>query len=214
MLRAVEAGLQARGYLVQTARDGHEALALCSRVVPDVVLLDLGLPDLDGIEVCRHLRRWTKTPIIVLTADGAEDRKISALDQGADDYLTKPFSMPELHARVRVAIRHRSDLAPMIDGAILEVGGLRVDVGAHMAFANGSALELTRRQFALLSLLALNCGKVLTNRYILEQVWGPDQLDNISSVRTHILALRRRITGDGLPSIVTETGVGYRMLHP
>jgi two-component system KDP operon response regulator KdpE len=214
MLRAVTVGLEARGYRVAIARTGKEAIARCSEMTPDVVLLDLGLPDIDGVDVCRHLRRWTKTPILVLSADGSEERKILALDHGADDYVTKPFSMPELHARLRVAVRHRNDLAPLIDGAFIDIGDLRIDVGGHAAFINGDPIELTRRQFALLTLLARNCGKVLTNRYLLEQVWGAELPDTTTTLRSHVLGLRRKLAGDNVPQIVTESGVGYRLLEP
>jgi len=133
MLRALSSGLEARGYRVATAASGRDALDRASLELPDVVVLDLGLPDMDGIDVCRRLRRWMTSPIIVLTADGSEDRKITALDEGADDYVTKPFSMPELLARLRVALRHRRALAALIDDDRIEVGSLRIDVAAHEA---------------------------------------------------------------------------------
>ncbi len=160
-----------------------------------MILLDLGLPDIDGIDVCRQLRRTSANPIIVLTADGAEDRKIDALDMGADDYVTKPFSMPELLARVRVALRHRQAVRglPGTGGAI-EVGALSIDLDAHLAHVHGQELRLTRKEFALLGLLAANAGRVLTHRAILDEVWGPDQ--TLDTLRTHVTLLRRKI-GDG-----------------
>jgi len=214
LLRVLTAGLEARGYRTRTATTGAQALAAAALAEPDVILLDLGLPDLDGIDVCRQLRRTSSNPIIVLTADGAEDRKIDALDMGADDYVTKPFSLPELLARVRVALRHRQatrDL-PGTDGAIL-VGALSIDPEAHLAHVHGQELRFTRKEFALLGLLAANAGRVLTHRAILDQVWGPDQ--TLDTLRTHVTLLRRKIgEGPDIPRIVTEPGVGYRLLRP
>lgn len=210
---ALVSGFRARGYNVDPAATGRSALALANEHPPDVVLLDLGLPDIDGLEVCRHLRRWTSNPIIVLTADGAEDRKVIALDDGADDYVTKPFSLPELHARVRVALRHRAMLRAIVDGEVLEVGALRLDVAGYSAVVNGATLDLQRLEFALLAELARNCGKVLTSRHLLARVW--DGGESVGTLRTHVTAVRRKLgEGPGVPRIVTEYGVGYRMLGP
>jgi two-component system KDP operon response regulator KdpE len=181
----------------------------------DVVLLDLGLPDMDGVDVCRHLRRWSRAPIIVLTADGEEDRKIRSLDEGADDYVTKPFSMPELLARVAVAARHRRALAAIVDHQYLEVGSLRVDVAAHTATLAGEPLDLPRKAFALLVLLARNAGSVMTHRTLVAQVWGDSTDANTQPLRTHVAMLRRRLgRASGTPRIVNEAGIGYRMLRP
>ena len=169
MLRVLNTALRARGYRVTTAATGRAALDSASTQEPDIVVLDLGLPDIDGIEVCHHLRRWLRSPVIVLTADGSEDRKVEALDAGADDYVTKPFSMPELLARVRVAARHRKALAGLIDDDTIEVGSLRLDVAAHDAWLDGVHVDLTPRQFALLTLLARNTGRVLTHRTLLRE---------------------------------------------
>jgi two-component system KDP operon response regulator KdpE len=214
LLRVLTAGLQARGYRTRTATTGAQALEAITIAEPDVTLLDLGLPDLDGIEVCRRLRQASRNPIIVLTADGAEDRKIQALDEGADDYVTKPFSLPELLARIRVALRHRHTLArggAEIGGAT-RVGSLVIDADAHVARLGDEELRLTRKEFALLDLLAVNAGRVLTHRAILDQVWGPEQTHD--TLRTHVALLRRKL-GDGqdTPRIVTEPGVGYRLLQ-
>jgi len=212
---AMVAALTTRGYRVLTAPTGADAIECCNEETPDLVLLDLGLPDIDGIDVCRHVRRWSHNPIIVLTADGAEDRKVLALDTGADDYVTKPFSMPELHARIRVALRHRAILAPLIDGAVLEIGALRVDVAGHLCWLAGEPVELPRRQFAVLVLLARNCGRVVTNNQIIEHVWGADWSNNLAAVRTQIVGVRKKLAATpGTPRIVTEAGVGYRMLEP
>ena len=214
LLRVLTAGLEARGYRTRTATTGAQALEAAALVEPDVILLDLGLPDIDGIDVCRQLRRASTGSIIVLTADGSEDRKIDALDMGADDYVTKPFSLPELLARVRVALRHRQAARGLAgaSGAI-QVGALSIDLDAHLAHIRGQELRLTRKEFALLGLLAANAGRVLTHRAILDQVWGPDQ--TLDTLRTHITLLRRKIgEGPDLPRIVTEPGVGYRLLRP
>ena len=213
MARAVSAGLEARGYDVAVSSTGRAALKASSDFEPDVILLDLGLPDIDGVEVCRHLRRWTRNPVIVLTADDSVGRKVSALEEGADDYLTKPFSMPELHARVQVAFRHRALLANVIGGQVIVFGRLRLDIAGHVAEVDGRSLDLTRRQFALLALLAQNCGKVLAAEFILQQVWGPEFADKHSTLRNHVHGLRRKL-GDatGVPRIVAVAGTGYRMV--
>ncbi len=214
MCRSIVAGLSARGYEVLAAATARTGLAACSETEPDIVLLDLGLPDIDGVEVCRHLRRWTQIPIIVLTADGSESRKVEALDMGADDYVTKPFSMVELHARVRVAVRHRRALAAVVGGSVLRFGALQIDVAGHAASVRGVPLELTRREIALLSVFALNCGKVLTHGHLLASAWDPEH-HSVSSLRSHVATLRRKLgTGPDIPRIVTESGTGYRMLQP
>ncbi|HEX6787496.1 MAG TPA: response regulator transcription factor [Acidimicrobiales bacterium] len=215
LLRVLSAGLEAKGYRTRTALTGAKALEAAAVAEPDVTLLDLGLPDLDGIDVCARLRRATSNPIIVLTADGAEDRKVRALDEGADDYVTKPFSLPELLARIRVALRHRRALTPSTPGApeVIVVGTLIIDVDAHVATLDGAELRLTRKELAVLGLLARNAGRVLTHRAILDQVWGPDQ--SLDTLRTHVTLLRRKLgSGPGTPRIVTAPGIGYRLLAP
>jgi two-component system KDP operon response regulator KdpE len=210
-LAVVAGGLRARGYEVRTACSGVAALDLAAEEVPDLVILDLGLPDLDGIDVCRQLRHWIRNPILVLTADGAEDRKVLALDEGADDYVTKPFSMPELLARVRVALRHRRLLARLVDDTVLVVGALRIDPGAHEVQVGDERLNLTPKEYALLELLTRNVGRVLTHKALLEQVWEPSQ--DLATLRTHVNQLRRKLgQGPSVPRLVTEPGVGYRLL--
>jgi two-component system, OmpR family, KDP operon response regulator KdpE len=212
--RVVEVGLTARGYAVATAATGSDALDSAERLDPDVVILDLGLPDMDGIDVADHLRRRrAAASIVVLSADGAEDRKVRALEDGADDYLTKPFSMSELLARVGVAMRHRRALAPLVETELLTIGALQIDIAGHEARIGGDPLDLTPKEFALLTLLARNAGKVLTHRAILDQVWSLDQA--LDTLRTHVSQLRRKL-GDGVdtPRLVTEPAIGYRMLAP
>ena len=213
LLRVLEAGFTARGYEVHTAANGASALDSVGLQQPDIVILDLGLPDIDGVEVCRRLRRRIRTPIIVLSADGSEERKVAALDEGADDYLTKPFSMPELLARVRVALRHRRALSAVVDDAVIDIGDLQIDPSAHVASLDGAEIDLTPKEFALLSLLALNAGKVLSHRTILDLVWSSTQA--LDTLRGHVSQLRKKIGhGPGVPRIVTEAGVGYRILEP
>ena len=212
MQDALVSSFRAHGYLVDLAAGGRAALDIANEHPPDVVVLDLGLPDIDGLEVCRHLRRWLSNPIIVLTADGAEGRKVLALDSGADDYLTKPFSTPELHARIRVALRHRALLSAIVDGVVFEIGALRLDVAGHIAAIGDEPLELRPREFALLAELMRNCGKVLTSGHLLAHVW--DGGESVATLRSHMTALRRKLgAADGVPRIVTEYGVGYRMLE-
>jgi two-component system KDP operon response regulator KdpE len=215
MAQALVAGLVARGYEVERFSAGLAAIRACNVEPPDVMLLDLGLPDLDGLEVVRQLRRWTQMPIIVLTADGAEDRKVLALEEGADDYVTKPFSMPELNARVGVALRHRRLMAPLLDGAVIQIGTVRMDTAGHLAWLDERPIDLTRLQFALLALFCRNCGKVLTYRHLLEHAWQREDSGTVASVRSQVFELRRKLgAGAGVPRIVNEPGTGYRMLQP
>ncbi len=205
--------LGARGYRVRIAATGRAGLELASEDPPDLVLLDLGLPDVDGVVVCRELRRWSRNPIIVITADGTDHRKVAALDEGADDYVTKPFSTVELLARLRVAERHRAVLASVVDDRLLRSGDLWVDVGAHQAGVGDRALGLTPKEFALLALLVRNDGRVLTHRTLLEQIWGPGQ--EIATLRTHMTQLRRKLSAAGsVADVLTEPGVGYRLVWP
>jgi len=215
LTEVMSVALGARRYRVNVATTGESALAAASVDPPDVVVLDLGLPDIDGIEVCRELRKWLPNPIIVLSADGAESRKVEALDAGADDYVTKPFSMPELLARLRVALRHRQLVASVVDPAELTVGDMLIDTGAHQVTVAGAPVELTRKEFALLALLARNLGKVMVHRSILSSVWNGAQRGTTESLRVHITNVRRKLgTGPDRPQILTEPGVGYRLVLP
>ncbi len=211
LLRVVQMALEARGHRVTTARNGAAALDRCSIDEPDVVILDLGLPDMDGIAVGQHVRRLSSASILVLSADGAEDRKVLALDGTADDYLTKPFSMRELMARVGVALRHHRAVSPFNNGQVVQVGSLVVDLGAHETRVGADLMDLTPKEFALLTLLAKNQGRVLSHRAILDAIWGPSQA--LDTLRTHVSQLRRKLgeTG-GAPQVITEPGVGYRLV--
>ena len=216
ILRAVRTALKARDYRVLTATRGEEAVDLVAMESPDVVVLDLGLPDIDGLEVCRRVREWSSVPIIVLSAAGADDRKVAALDEGADDYVTKPFSMPELLARIRVALRHRRAAAePGRSDGVHEVGDVRIDVPHHVATVADRRLDLTPKEFAFLALLARYPGRVLTHRMILHEVWGPEYGTETQYLRVYASQLRKKLGDDpDRPRLITEPGVGYRLVDP
>ena len=213
IVRALSAALEARGYQAVTASTGGEALSIAATSRLDVIVLDLNLPDLDGVDVCRRIREWSRIPIIVLTVEGAEDRKVSALDEGADDYLTKPFSMPELLARVRVALRHREG-PPTVEDAVLEVGDLRVDLSRHEVRVGDERIELTPKEFDFLALLARHPGRVLTHRTILQEVWGPQYGTETNYLRVYMAQLRRKLEAEPARPrhLLTEPGAGYRLV--
>ena len=214
ILRAVGAGLRARGYEVEAVATGQAAIDAVAVRPPDVVVLDLNLPDIDGVEVCRRIRSWSDVPIIVLSAEGSDTRKVVALDEGADDYVTKPFSMPELLARVRVALRHRTAEAPDAE-AVLVVGDLRIDVARREVSVGGRPVELTPKEFGFLALLARWPGRVLTHRMILQDVWGPEYGTETQYLRVYASQLRKKLGDDpARPRLVTEPGVGYRLVDP
>ena len=195
------------------AESGGEGMQLVARKNPDIVLLDLGLPDLDGLEVIRLLREWTDVPIVVLTARGKERDKVLALDAGADDYVTKPFSVEELMARVRVALRHAAKVKPDTEPTY-EGGGLHVDFDARIVLLDGNEVRLTPIEYRLLALLVRHAGKVLTHRHLLAEVWGSGYEDATHMLRVHMGAIRQKIEADPAhPRFIrTETGVGYRLL--
>jgi two-component system KDP operon response regulator KdpE len=212
--RAISAALSARGYRADVATTGQQALEKAAGQSPAAIILDLGLPDVDGIEVLRRIRDWSDVPVIVLTADGAEDRMIRALDDGAEDYITKPFSTPELLARLRVVLRHHHHGATTdVNEPIIEVGDVCIDIPHHTVTAAGDAVELTPKEFSFLSLLARHAGKVLTHRMILQQVWGPDYGTESEYLRVYASQLRKKLREDpARPRLVTEPGVGYRLI--
>jgi two-component system, OmpR family, KDP operon response regulator KdpE len=214
LLRAVGAALKARGYEVDTATTGQAAIDAVALEAPDLVVLDLGLPDLDGIEVSRRLRQWSDVPIVVLSAEGSENRKVLALDEGADDYVTKPFSTAELLARIRVALRHRPRGATA-DEAVLEVGDVTVDLAHHEVTVAGKKVDLTPKEFGFLAFLAHWPGRVLTHRMILQEVWGPEYGSETQYLRVYASQLRKKLDDDpARPRLVTEPGVGYRLVDP
>jgi len=208
--RYLRAALNAQGSLVLEASNGEEALRMAALERPDVVLLDLGLPDLEGVEVIRRLREWTEIPIIVLSVREQENDKIAALDAGADDYLTKPFGTGELMARLRVALRHSIHSK---DEPIIKVGQLTIDLARRRVTMGDAEISLTPTEYDLLRLLAQNAGKVLTHRQLLQKIWGHAAEDDLHLLRVNISNLRRKIEAD--PSrpryILTEAGVGYRL---
>ena len=213
ILRAMRTILGQHNYRVITASSGAEGLAIATASVPDVIILDLGLPDIDGIEVCAQLRSWTLTPIIVLSARDSDLDKVSALDKGADDYLTKPFSVDELLARVRVALRHLS-LVQGSNQTMIESGDVTIDLTNHIVTRKGEDVKLSATEYKLLSFLASNTGRVLTYRAILSNVWGYAETNQMEYLRVYILQLRRKLEENSRKPrlIITETGVGYRFV--
>jgi two-component system KDP operon response regulator KdpE len=213
VMRFLRASLGAHGYRLLEAITGEQALVEASTRLPDIVLLDLGLPDLDGVEVTRRLRKWTTTPIIVLSARGQERDKIEALDAGADDYLTKPFAVGELLARMRVALRHSERVAAGVGEPVFETGELRVDLAARRVHVAGEEVHLTRTEFNLLAALVKNAGKVMTHRQLLLEVWGPGAVAQSHYVRVYMGQLRHKLEHDPARPryLETETGVGYRL---
>ena len=211
--RLLHGALERRGLRVVVAGTGREALRVVGLHDPQLVVLDLGLPDLDGIEVCRRLRATKRCPIVVVTADGDEERMVAALDQGADDYVTKPFAMDVLMARVRVALRHAALLAATVGDDRLVAGDLVVDVPAHLATAAGVTLELSPRQFRLLTALVRNEGRILTHQQLAQVAAGDVDTAASDGLRGAMSQLRKRLgVGPQRPRIVTEPHVGYRLL--
>ncbi len=208
--RFLRAVLDSHGYRLVEAGSVREAEQLAPGHNPDLFLLDLGLPDGDGIDLTRRLREWTRAPIIVLSARGREEDKVNALDAGADDYLTKPFGVNELLARLRVALRHAG--AGAAPEPVFEAGPLRVDLARREVTVDGREVRLTPIEFKLLALLARHAGKVLTHRHILREVWGPSATE-VHYVRVHLAELRKKIEPEPARPrlLVTEPGVGYRL---
>ena len=211
LLRVLRIGLSALGHTVLVASTGEQGVSQAAIGGPDIIVLDLGLPDLDGMEVCRRIRLWSDVPIIVLSADGTEDRKIASLDGGADDYMTKPFGMGELEARLRVALRHRAPEPGEEEVKAIEVGALQLDLVHHEARMEGRPVELTTREFALLVFLARNAGKICTHRMILEHVWGPHYGTETQYLRVYVYRLRRKLGDEKGELLRTNPGVGYQL---
>lgn len=209
--RFLKPSLTAAGYEVIAASDGAEALKLAATRAPDIVLLDLGLPDMDGKAVIQELRAWSKVPIVVLSARDREAEKITALDLGADDYVNKPFGIGELLARLRAALRHAAQRTSEMTR--LSIGELVVDITAHTVTHGGHAIRLTPKEFELLAVLARNRDRVVTHRQILTAVWGAAHADDLQYLRVFIGQLRQKlkVTPDVADLIQTEAGVGYRL---
>jgi two-component system, OmpR family, KDP operon response regulator KdpE len=209
ILRALKINLTARKYEVSTAADGASGLAAMARERPDVLILDLGLPDMDGTDVIRGVRGWSSTPIIVLSASGQENKKVAALDAGADDYVTKPFGMDELLARLRAAVRRAS---PAPDEPVISTAEFTVDLADKRVTRGGADVRLTPTEWQLLEVLARNASKLVTQRQLLQEVWGPGYLTEANYLRVYVANLRRKL--EPSPSqpryLRTEAGMGYR----
>ena len=212
MRRFLRSSLAANGCKLVEAANGMQGLAEAASQHPDVILLDLGLPDIDGIEVTRRLREWTDTPIIILSARGQDQDKIAALDAGADDYLTKPFSLPELLARIRVAERHAERRSDKKD-AVFVLGDLRIDLVSRVVTVAGGEVRLTPIEYKLLATLARSAGRVLTYQQLLKEVWGPRYATQKQYLHVYMGHLRNKLEQDPARPrfLLTEPGVGYRL---
>ena len=212
ILRALRTSLRGAGYEVETASTGEQALTLAAVRPPEAVILDLVLPDARGTDVCKELRAWTSVPIIILSVVGDEHEKVAALDAGADDYVTKPFGVDELLARLRAALR-RAEPSPE---PILSIGELRIDLEARDVTFAGKTVQLTPHEYSLLTLLARNEGKLLTHQAILREVWGRAYADESHYLHVYVSQLRRKLEPDPARPhyILTEPGVGYRLVDP
>jgi two-component system KDP operon response regulator KdpE len=210
--RLLRVTLEANGYRVFDAATGSDGIAQAAQRRPDVVLLDLGLPDLEGMEVLKRLREWSRVPVIILSVRDREDDKVAALDAGADDYVTKPFNSAELLARLRAVLRHTQ---PQGADAIFRSGELEVDLSARVVRKHGQEIKLTPIEYSLLRLFVTHAGKVLTHRQLLTEVWGPKAVEQTHYLRVHIAHLREKI--EEKPShpelILTESAVGYRLME-
>lgn len=213
ILRALRTILTEKKFQVTVANRGEDGLALAAANPPDIVILDLGLPDISGIEVCARLREWTQIPIIILSVRDSEKDKVAALDKGADDYLTKPFGIEELLARVRVALRHSAHLQGEKE-TVVKAGELMIDLARHIIKRGSEEVKLTATEFKLLAYLASNTGRVLTHQSILIHVWGPADADHTEYLRVYMRQLRRKLEVDPErpQHILTEPGVGYRFM--
>jgi two-component system KDP operon response regulator KdpE len=210
-LRAI---LQAHDYTVIDTASGEEGLRKAATERPELVILDLGLPDMDGVTLTRRLREWTAMPIIIVSARGKEQDKVVALDAGADDYLTKPFSVGELMARVRVAIRRAAAANKNTGDPIFEIGNLQIDLATRRVIVDGKVVHLTPNEFRLLAILTKNAGRVLTHRQLLQEVWGPESQQETHYLRVYMNQLRQKLEQDPTQPayLLTEPGVGYRLV--
>lgn len=209
--RFLRASLANEGYRISEATSGQDGLKMAAAQPPDLIILDLGLPDLDGQEVLTRLREWYSSPIIILSARDQESQKITALDQGADDYVTKPFGMGELLARIRTALRHSHRVGP--EETTVAVGDIRVDPAARLVYRKNQEVHLTPLEYKLLVTLLKHAGKVLTHRFLLREVWGPQDSRENHYLRVFVASLRRKLEDDPARPryILTEQGVGYRL---
>lgn len=213
ILRALKTILSAKGFRISTANRGEEGLVLATALEPDLIILDLSLPDMDGVEVTRRLREWSKIPIIILSVRDSERDKVLALDKGADDYLTKPFGIEELLARIRVALRHAA-LEKGSPRTSIKSGPLEIDLANHLVTRRGEEVKLTATEFKLLAYLAHNAGRVLTHQAILTNVWDPTDRDHVEYLRVYIRQLRKKLEDDPEQPLIilNEPGIGYRFI--
>lgn len=209
--RFLRISLEANGYRIHETATGQDAILKTAQLRPDLVILDMGLPDMDGLAVLRRIREWTPTPVIILSVRDSDQDKVEALDAGADDYLTKPFSMEELMARIRTAQRHAQ---PQQDESVFASGSLRVDLARRVVTVNETLVKLTPTEYALLRLMIQHAGRVLTHQQILREVWGPEYVQETHYLRVYFAQLRQKLEADPTrPALlVTEPGVGYRLL--
>ena len=210
--RALRVALRANGYAVEEVENGEQALDAVAARPPDLVILDLGLPDLDGVEVCRRLREWTRLPVLVLSAHGDDEAKVRALDEGADDYVTKPFSVPELLARMRVALRHAA-LSTESGEHVLRSGEVEIDLARRIVTRGGQEVHLTPTEYGLLRFLAQHAGRLITLEHLLRSVLGVGYDDSTGTLRVYIAGLRKKLEADPAHPqlVITEPGVGYRL---
>lgn len=208
--RFLRIALEANGYRVFEVSNGRDALQEAARLRPDLIILDMGLPDMDGLEILNRLREWLPTPVIILSVRDTDRDKVAALDAGADDYLTKPFSLEELMARMRVAQRHAQSGAQQTE---FTIGNVSVDLTHRMVTKNNELVRLTPTEYALLRLLIQHAGRVLTHKQILKEVWGPEYMEETHYLRVYFAQLRQKLEDDpALPKLIlTEPGVGYRL---
>ena len=214
--RFLRTALEAHGFEIHEAESGRQGLTLAGTRKPDLIILDLGLPDIDGIEVVTRLREWTTRPILILSARDREADKVLALDAGADDYLTKPFGIDELLARIRVALRHSARVEGGESQQRLTAGPLVVDLSRRRVERDGVEVHLTPIEYRLLALLVTHAGKVVTHRHLLREVWGPSHVEHTEYLRVYMGALRQKLERDpARPQLlITEAGVGYRLKDP
>jgi two-component system KDP operon response regulator KdpE len=210
LLAACRVGLHAMGHEVRTAGTGNSGLSDAAVHPPDVIVLDLGLPDVDGMQVCSRLRSWTDTPVIVLSADGSEDRKVEALNGGADDYVTKPFGMRELDARLRVALRHHAT-EETEHTTVLDAGPLTLDLLHYEAVYEGERIDLTPKEFDFLAFLARHVGKVCTRRMILEKIWGAGYVNEHDYLKVYAYRIRKKLGDERGQFLQNDPSVGYRL---
>lgn len=209
--RLLRVSLEANGYRVTEAANGQDGLAEAAQSRPEAVILDLGLPDMDGVAVLERLREWSQVPVLILSVRDSEEDKVSALDRGADDFINKPFSTAELLARLRAAQRR---VQPLSENAVFQSGPLEVDMAARIVLVRGREVKMTPTEYSLLRLLARSAGKVVTHRQILKEVWGPNYVEQIHYLRVYIAHLREKIEAHPAQPelLVTEPGIGYRLL--